>query len=317
MAYADYENVPLTLPKKIAVLKEISPADKLIYARLLVMGANIPHEVETAFITDDLGITAKFWRASVCRLTKAGLITSRVTTSSKDVFKKVWLITVPGNSETNTPASIDTSASDQKGILPKSTHADTSANTPKGNMLTQQQVTNSGILPKRAHAYYPEGYMHVTQKGISSSYNKDLNKDLNKEDQGGSSKAITYPQSVDEVKSLMTEWVTKHVQEPSGAWAAFLDVPLEAEGFFSYWAVEHGWKRKGKAVKSVQGSIATWLGRRKTECERAALYANSKKSNGGSNGGWARNSTEYKQQIAKMFLNEKGKDQSLLENGSI
>ena len=296
MAYADYENVPLTLPKKIAVLKEISPADKLIYARLLVMGANIPHEVETAFITDDLGITAKFWRASVCRLTKAGLITSRVTTSSKDVFKKVWLITVPGNSETNTPASIDTSASDQKG-----------------NMLTQQQVTNSGILPKRAHAYYPEGYMHVTQKGISSSYNKDLNKDLNKEDQGGSSKAITYPQSIDEVKSLMTEWVTKHVQEPSGAWAAFLDLPLEAEGFFSYWAVEHGWKRKGKAVKSVQGSIATWLGRRKTECERAALYANSKKSNGG----WARNSTEYKQQIAKMFLNEKGKDQSLLENGSI
>lgn len=128
-------------------------------------------------------------------------------------------------------------------------------------------------------------------------------------------KPIAYPASAQEVEKLMSEWVTEHVQQASGTWAAFLDVPLEAQGFYEYWAVEHGWKRGKTPVKSIKGTIAQWLGRRKTDCERSARFQSMKGPQGTNGGGWSRNSTEYKAQIADMFMHDRERekqDQNLI-----
>lgn len=73
---------------------------------------------------------------------------------------------------------------------------------------------------------------------------------------------VTYPASSDEVLELFKGWRDKHVKlEPR---IQGVNLALEAEKFFEYWS-ENDWARKGKKIKSVNGSIATWLG---NACER-------------------------------------------------
>lgn len=70
-------------------------------------------------------------------------------------------------------------------------------------------------------------------------------------------KNCTYPTSVEEVLELFKQWRDKHVKlEPR---IQGVNLELEAEKFFEYWE-DNNWSRKGKKMKSVNGSIATWLG---------------------------------------------------------
>lgn len=73
---------------------------------------------------------------------------------------------------------------------------------------------------------------------------------------------VTYPASSNEVLELFKVWRDKHVKlEPR---IQGVNLALEAEKFFEYWS-ENDWARKGKKIKSVNGSIATWLS---NACER-------------------------------------------------
>lgn len=75
-------------------------------------------------------------------------------------------------------------------------------------------------------------------------------------------KTIVYPASSDEVLEMFKAWRDKHIKvEPR---IQGVNLPLEAEKFFEYWN-DQDWKRNGKKMKSVNGSIATWLG---NACER-------------------------------------------------
>ncbi len=70
-------------------------------------------------------------------------------------------------------------------------------------------------------------------------------------------KKYTYPTSAEEVLELFKQWRDKHVKlEPR---IQGVNLELEAEKFFEYWE-DNDWSRKGKKMKSVNGSIATWLG---------------------------------------------------------
>lgn len=70
-------------------------------------------------------------------------------------------------------------------------------------------------------------------------------------------KKYTYPTSTEEVLELFKQWRDKHIKlEPR---IQGVNLELEAEKFFEYWE-ENNWSRKGKKMKSVNGSIATWLG---------------------------------------------------------
>lgn len=100
-----------------------------------------------------------------------------------------------------------------------------------------------------------------------------------------------YPASVDEVHQLMAAWVDEHVKTSAGQWAAYLDLDLQAEGFFSYWS-DRKWMRGKKPMKSIQGSIARWLGNDRLNCERLKRMAYVK----------PQNTTEFKRdQINRLF----------------
>lgn len=100
-----------------------------------------------------------------------------------------------------------------------------------------------------------------------------------------------YPASVDEVHQLMAAWVDEHVKTAAGQWAAYLDLDLQAEGFFSYWS-DRKWMRGKKPMKSIQGSIARWLGNDRLNCERLKRMAYIK----------PQNTTEFKRdQINRLF----------------
>lgn len=104
-------------------------------------------------------------------------------------------------------------------------------------------------------------------------------------------KPIAYPASVDEVHQLMAAWVDEHVKTSAGQWAAYLDLDLQAEGFFSYWN-DRKWMRGKKPMKSIQGSIARWLGNDRLNCERLKRMAYVK----------PQNTTEFKRdQINRLF----------------
>ena len=59
-----------------------------------------------------------------------------------------------------------------------------------------------------------------------------------------------------EVVALITNWARLHMSRYPQL--GRLDCALEAENFISYWE-SCGWKRKGQPIKSLNGTIATWL----------------------------------------------------------
>lgn len=77
--------------------------------------------------------------------------------------------------------------------------------------------------------------------------------------QGASRKSthIKYPASKEEVQALMQEWA--HAHKNVDARFEQINFVLESEAFYEYWAVDNNWKRNGKAVKSISGTIGTWL----------------------------------------------------------
>lgn len=67
----------------------------------------------------------------------------------------------------------------------------------------------------------------------------------------------------------MDFWIEKHAHlDPR---LNKLNTALESESFLSYWALEKQWKRGRTAVKSVEGTIATWL---KNSAERVRYTPN-------------------------------------------
>ena len=62
--------------------------------------------------------------------------------------------------------------------------------------------------------------------------------------------------TTDEVASLICEWANKHIT--SYPQLQRLDVNLEAENFCAYWESKD-WRRRGERIKSLNGTIATWL----------------------------------------------------------
>ena len=285
MAYADFQNVPLTLPKTIAARRDLSLTDKIIYARLLVMGADKPHEVETSFITAELGISVKIWRAALEALSKNGLISFRCT-RSQEKFKKVFLIEILQSEHADpAPENQDSKLTKSDVQSLQNVNNDKMSKLTKGNVQSLQNVTFKNDL-----------------LSLSSLSNKESNKELNKE---GDKPLAKYPASVDEVHQLMAAWVDEHVKTTAGQWAAYLDLDLQAEGFFSYWN-DRKWMRGKKPMKSIQGSIARWLGNDRLNCERLKRMAYVK----------PQNTTEFKRdQINRLFgkKNKSANDPFLIE----
>lgn len=62
--------------------------------------------------------------------------------------------------------------------------------------------------------------------------------------------------TTDAVASLICEWANKHIA--SYPQLQRLDVNLEAENFCAYWESKD-WRRRGERIKSLNGTIATWL----------------------------------------------------------
>lgn len=69
--------------------------------------------------------------------------------------------------------------------------------------------------------------------------------------------AVEYPKDAAEVLKLMQEWSAKHVSvEPR---IQGVNIALESEKFFDYWT-SHNWTNKRGKIKSINSTIATWLG---------------------------------------------------------
>ena len=67
---------------------------------------------------------------------------------------------------------------------------------------------------------------------------------------------IVYPASVEEVEILFNEHIQKWASEKPEI--KNINVKYESSLFLDYWQ-SADWKRKGKAVKSVKGAVATWI----------------------------------------------------------
>lgn len=68
---------------------------------------------------------------------------------------------------------------------------------------------------------------------------------------------IEYPKNAAEVLKLMQAWKEKHVGvEPR---IQGVNLELESEKFFDYWE-EHNWTNKRGKIKSMNSTVATWLG---------------------------------------------------------
>lgn len=68
---------------------------------------------------------------------------------------------------------------------------------------------------------------------------------------------IEYPKNAAEVLKLMQAWKEKHISvEPR---IQGVNLELESEKFFDYWE-EHNWTNKRGKIKSMNSTVATWLG---------------------------------------------------------
>ncbi len=95
----------------------------------------------------------------------------------------------------------------------------------------------------------------------SSDRNIDRNIDIGasahtQEKTQNSSASVKYPQSVEEVEILFNEHIQKWTSEKPEI--KNINVKYESSLFLDYWQSAN-WKRKGKAVKSVKGAVATWI----------------------------------------------------------
>ncbi len=71
------------------------------------------------------------------------------------------------------------------------------------------------------------------------------------------SAAVEYPKDAAEVLKLMQDWKEKHISiEPR---IQGVNIALESEKFFNYWEANNWTNKRGK-IKSVNSTIATWLG---------------------------------------------------------
>lgn len=69
--------------------------------------------------------------------------------------------------------------------------------------------------------------------------------------------AVEYPKNAAEVLKLMQDWKAKHISvEPR---IQGVNIALESEKFFNYWEANNWTNKRGK-IKSVNSTIATWLG---------------------------------------------------------
>ena len=91
-----------------------------------------------------------------------------------------------------------------------------------------------------------------TKVYLSNTYSEhDKNTEPQKE-----KKKIVYPTTVEEVEILFNEHIKRwSVEKPE---IKNINVKYESSRFLDYWTSEN-WKRKGKAVKSVKGTVATWI----------------------------------------------------------
>ena len=69
-------------------------------------------------------------------------------------------------------------------------------------------------------------------------------------------KKVSYPATVEEVEILFNEHIQKWTSEKPEI--KNINVKYESSLFLDYWQSAN-WKRKGKAVKSVKGAVATWI----------------------------------------------------------
>ncbi len=71
------------------------------------------------------------------------------------------------------------------------------------------------------------------------------------------SAVVEYPKDAAEVLKLMQDWKEKHISvEPR---IQGVNIALESEKFFNYWEANNWTNKRGK-IKSVNSTIATWLG---------------------------------------------------------
>ena len=81
-------------------------------------------------------------------------------------------------------------------------------------------------------------------------------KELEQKTESKKKEKIVYPASVEEVEILFNEHIQKWASEKPEL--KNINVKYESSLFLDYWQ-SADWKRKGKAVKSVKGAVATWI----------------------------------------------------------
>lgn len=117
---------------------------------------------------------------------------------------------------------------------------------------------NTDLIRRNTDHIAREEKTEVAKSEIAAPKKSDLPK-----------KQIEYPKTVEDVKARMDAWIEKHAAlDPR---FAKINTALESESFLNYWETEKGWKRGHTAVKSVEGTIATWL---KNAAEKIRNYPN-------------------------------------------
>ena len=134
-------------------------------------------------------------------------------------------------------------------------------NTPDVFDLENSKCTYS--VKEALNAPRMSNYTSETSNGLSERYTSEIegvnSKTTSSKTETAvkkSKKPLDYPKNSDEVLKLFSDWKDKHVQiEPR---IQGVNLRLEAEAFFDYWS-SNDWKRKGKPIKSIGGTVATWL----------------------------------------------------------
>lgn len=131
-----------------------------------------------------------------------------------------------------------------RNLLKRAYSAQEGAKSPLMSNYTQ----NANIVPSARSMNVLEG----TNDGLATPKSAQAEKTTKKVQKS----TVVYPQSVAEVLRLFQDWKDSHVQiEPR---IQGVNLQLEAEAFFDYWSSQD-WKRKGKPIKSIAGTVATWL----------------------------------------------------------
>lgn len=240
------------MPDWIYASKNLSSSAKLLMERIFTLSKDGTQHVyiKRSTFAETLGLSDRSLTRCFQELINFGLIEEKKNSNPFDKTKNFFV--------TRKACSLDLNVSINDDNLSQSIVT-------KCPNREEQVVTIDET--KRHYRHGQNVALDIDKMSLSSSdRNKDRNIFINSAECDKTEEQIlgskkehnknSYPQTLQEVEKLFEEHINKWSSEKPELKS--INIKYESSLFLEYWTAEN-WKRKGRAVKSVKGTVATWI----------------------------------------------------------